>query len=382
MMNVNNQIGITYVDFSPSFFKRAVANYKQGYFKEIIALFEQSEMDSYVGGCIEGRQDGYKRDWRVTEVSQSAKDVAVKDFVESVFMGIDMYDLFDFIHDARLKEFSVIDLTWDIISGKQIITKAEKVNQKYFRRDYKDKKRLKIDWGNRLEEIPPDAALVCESVKIPLLIPVARDFILKEFGIESWASFIETFGEPFIMGRYPAGADETFKSELEAAVNKLAMSSRGIAPEGSSIEIIESRKGTSDHKQFTEKAETGISITLLGHENAVRNSPGLQVGENQAPYKAARAKVVSDITFIEKHIYHLVKMLVDRNFDAVQKYPIFKIDNSEPINVKERLSVIDSAYSKGYKVSADEYAKLGLTKADDQEPFLMRDFNNPADSGF
>jgi phage gp29-like protein len=382
MLKVNEQIGQTFVDYTPSFYKRTIANWKQGYYKEITALYEQCETDSYCGGCVEARQDGYKKNWRLTEASQSKQDIAIKEFVEGVLLELDIYDLFDFIHDARLKEFSVIGYDWEVINNKQVITAINKINQKYFRRDMKDNRKIKIDWGNRLEEIPPDAALVCESVKLPLLISVARDFILKEFGIECFASFIENFGEAFIIARYPPGASEKFKAELNDAVNKLGASTRGIAPIGSELQVIESHKNTGDHSAFIDLAKTGIVLTLLGHENAVKNSSGLQVGQNDTPWKALRSKTLSDIIFIEKFLYKMIKLLVDKNFSAVTQYPLFRIDNSEPIDSTKQLAIIDSAYSKGYKIAADEYAKLGLIKADDQEPFLQRDFNNPADAGF
>ncbi len=382
MLNINKQIGITYVDYSPAFFKRTINNYKYGYYRDIMALHEQAEMDSHVMGCTEGRQDGYKTSWRVTEISQSKNDMAIKDFVEAVFMELDMNDIFDFIHAARLKEFSVLDFTWEVINSKQWLTKIDNPNQKYFRRDVTGDNKIKLDAKSGLQEIPPDSALVCESIKIPLMIPVDRDFILKEFGIETFASFLENFGEGFIIGTYPPGASEAMKRELDEAVNAIGASSRGIKPEGTKIEIIESTKGTTTHKEFIEMAKAGIAVTLLGHENAVVNASGLQVGNNQSPYNAARAKVISDINFIEKWIYKLIKILVDRNFSDVKKYPMFSIDRSEPIDSTKRLAIIDSAYAKGYEVSADEYAKLGLIKSDTQEPFLKRDFNNPADTGF
>ncbi len=384
MIQTNNRIGNILVDYTPDFYRRALRNYRNGDYKDLIALFEQTELDSHVMGCIEGREDGYKRDWRLTEASSAPRDIGIKDFVESVFMSINMRDLEDNIFDARKKKYVVIDLNWDIIQwngeSKQSI-KPLKINQKYFRYDLKDNK-LKLDFGFQLKEIPEDAALIVESIKAPILIPVARDFILKEFGLESFASFLETFGEPFIIGFYPPGSDPAFKNAVDEAVKNMAASSRGTAPDGTRFDIKDTQRGSADHDKFIEIAKKGISVSVLGHENAVSNQPGLQVGENQAPYKASRAKTIADIFFIEEAIYRLVKMLVDRNFDSVQKYPVFSIDKSEPINMDARLKIIDSAYAKGYEVLADEFALLGLKKSDTQAPILKRDFNNPADAGF
>jgi len=108
MLSVNKKIGSTNVAFTPSFYKRAIKSYKGGYFRELTALIEQAETDSHVNGCLTGRKAGFKREWRITEFSEGSADVAVKDFIQDMFLNLDMRKLFDFIHDARLKKFSVI----------------------------------------------------------------------------------------------------------------------------------------------------------------------------------------------------------------------------------------------------------------------------------
>jgi len=248
MLSINKKIGFQSVAFSPAYYKQAIKNYQQGNFRDLIALMEKAEIDSHVAGCLMGRRAGFLKEWRLTEASDARADVAVKEFVEAVLMRINMRELFEDVQEARLKKYSVIDLSWEVVEGRQVITQAKKVPQKYFR--YDDDGILRLDFGGKdLREIPEDGALICESNRDPILLPVLRDFILKEFGLESWASFLETFGEAFIIGRYPAGADENFKTELENGVNTLASSSRGIMPEGSNIEIIETKRNTGDHQR-------------------------------------------------------------------------------------------------------------------------------------
>ena len=367
LITVNKKIGTTTVSFNPSFYRLAIDNYKKGCMREIIALMEAAEIDSHVAGCLMGRRAGFKREWRVTELSEAAGDVAAKEFVEQVFLSLNMRELFEDISDARMKRFSVLALDWEVKSGKQVITKAKKIEQKYFRYDPKDEI-LKLDFGRELREIPPDSALICETNRTPILIPVLRDFILKEFGLESWASFIETFGEAFIIGRYPAGSDTKIKDELEAGIKALAMSSRGIMPDGSSIDLIEAKRSTGDHNLFVDRADKSISIVILGHANAVDRSQSMQIGENVEAFKVKRDIALDDIYFIEEQIRRgLVKLLVDRNFGSA-RYPIFTIDKSEPIDIRERLAVLEFAWETGFKIHPDELGRLGLYKFEDQEP--------------
>lgn len=373
MITVNKKIGHTNVSFSPAFYKRAVENYKNGNLREVIALIEQAELDTHVAGCLLGRRAGFLKDWRVSAVSESAADMKVKNFIESVFMGLDMRELFEDIQEARLKKFSVVNLLWEVLDGKQVIVKTEKLNQRYFR--YDPSGILKVDFGDKdLRAIPLDGALVSETTRMPVLLPVLRDYILKEFGLESWASFLEKFGEAIIIGKYPPGASTEFKTEIENAVKTIAAASTGIMPQGTEIELKEAQRHTGDHESFVNNADKGIAISILGHANSVEQSPGLQVGDNTSSYRVRREVALGDIFFIEQQISRLVKILVDRNFGTA-RYPLFTIDKSEPINVNEHLEVLRFAWETGYRINPDEVAKLGIFKYEDQEPLERQNFN-------
>ncbi len=370
MLNINRRIYPPRVSFSPGFFKNAVKQYRAGYVRDLIGLMEEAEIDSHTSGCLIGRMAGFSSAWRITEFSGGKEDLEVCDFVRSVLGNLDMNKLFRDIFDALLKKFSVVELNWEVKKGRHLVSSAEKINQRYFR--IIDENRVVIDWLNETKEIPEEAALVLYSDKNPVLLSVLRDYILKEFGLKSWVSFIETFGEAFIIGKYPPGADRNFRDEVEKGVLALGNSSRGIAPQGTDLEIIESKRNSGDHEKLVKTCDRGISVAILGHANAVENSSGLQVGQNMAAYQVKREIAISDICFIEAGINRLIRMLVDRNF-TVKGYPGFSIDKSKPVNITEHLQIIKQAYEQGYKIHPDEYNKLGLYKYDDQAALVKKE---------
>jgi len=367
VIKVNKKLTTVPVQFTPAFYKKAVKAYKEGDYRNLIALMEQAELDSHVSGCLQARNAGYSRDWRVTEVSQNAQDQAVRDFVNEVFKNLNMDELFEDIIDGKFKIYAVISLVWEIIDNQQVITNTAKLHQKYFRRDPKDEI-LKLDFGKDLRDIPADAALIIETLRNPVLLPVVRDYILKEFGVESWASFIEMFGEAFVIGYYPPGSGDDFKKEVDDAVNAIGQSARGTAPEGTKFEIHEATRNTGDQDRFVDRCDKAISITLLGHENAVAESTGFQVGENLTGYKVKREIAIKDIKFIERYIQKLIKMLVDRNYGGVTQYPKFSIDKSEPINVREHILALEGAYNQGLQIDPNDWGKVGVTILEGQKP--------------
>jgi len=217
MIKFNKKIGTYNPQFTVSGYRNAYRQYKQGVYRDLIAMIEQAEVDSYVAGCLAGRQAGIMRDWRIEPWEESAKAEQRAADLTAAFKQLNVRELFKGILDARAKIYSVIDFEWGMVNGLQFPSAFEALSQKYFRYD-KDGI-LKIDWGNRLEEIPPEA-LVVEYKKKPFMLPVLRDYILKEFGIEAWADFIELFGHPIIIGKYPAGADKDLKDEMDTAVKR------------------------------------------------------------------------------------------------------------------------------------------------------------------
>jgi len=369
MIIINKKIGQVRVSFTPSFYKTAYQNYENGYYREIIAMMKRATIDSQVAGCLLGRKAGFQREFSLTPYdSDNQKDQENTTWVANMIGQLNMRQLFKAIHEAVLFRYSVIDPVWEIIDNRQVVTGFNKIDQKYFR--YKDDE-LKIDFGKDLRDIPDDA-LVCESHETPVMLPVLRDYILKEFGLESWAGFIETFGEGIIIGKYPPGADNEIKAALEQAVTDIAGASRGIMPDNTEIDVkgYESRIGS--HDKFIDAADKGISISILGHENAVAQSKGLQVGENISSYKVKREIAVDDMYFIDEQMNKFLRNIWDRNFGD-GRYPIFALDKSEPINISERLEVLDQYYRQGGKIDPAHYSELGIRVMDDQEPLQVKD---------
>jgi len=374
MLNINKNIGSITPLFTPSYYRQAYNSYKIGIVGNLVAMFEQCELDTHISGCLLGRNAGYKREWKIDPAGDKKAELAIADWLEEYFDNFNMRDMFEDIMDAKYKKFAVIQYDdWTVAENKQVPAGFTQLHQKYFRIDTKDNDKIKIDKSNVLLEIKEDEALVVTYRKAPVLMPVLRDYILKEFGVESWAAFMETFGEPFIIGKYPPGADPDFKDQLKEAVNNIASSSRGTAPMGSEFEIKETQRTTGDHEKFVDRCDRGISISLLGHENAVAQGSKMQVGENLEAYKVKRDVMIEDVYFIQDALDKLIRMLVKRNFPAVTRFPKFVIDKKEQLNVKDHLAILDQAYEQGMAIDPWEYGQYGVKIFDNQKPLEKKD---------
>lgn len=365
MITVNKKIGTNRVTFTPSFFKRAYENFKNGTHRELIAMMKESQTDSMVTGCLQGRKAGFMRDIQITPFSDDSRDQERADFYKEVFKRIRTRSLFKAIMQARMYKYSVIDFEWQVLDGMQVPVRFKHFDQKYFRYDVNGDGLLKIDHGNKLEELPPET-LICESDDIPFMIPVLRDFILKEFGLEAWASFLENFGEGLIIGYYPPEANQDVRDKLDDAVNTIAASSRGTAPKGTEIDIKESNKTTGDHQKFKESADNGISITILGHADAAKQSH-TQIGQSNAPFKPMQHLSIDDLYYIDEQIDQMIKTIHNRNFGD-SRFPTAVTSKPDQIGMKERRENLRLAWDMGFTISPNDVRKLGVEVDPEDDP--------------
>jgi len=370
-IDIKKVTGFPRVQFTPAYYQKAVKAFRNGSYGLVIEMMSQAALDSHVAGCIGGRQAGYKQEHVVTPYDETDKDRDRAAWLQDeVFDKLRFRDLMDDIHEARLFKFSVIDFDWDIVSGLRAPVEHEKYEHKYFAYD-PDDGILKTVNGLKYEEIP-ETVMVCETRKTPVLIPVTRDYILKVHGLESWASFIERFGEPFILGYYPPGCEKEIKDELYTAVKAIARSGAGIAPDqrdgagNKMIEMLETHRTTGDHKDYKEACDKGIAISILGHANAVEQGQGMQVGENLGQYKVRRDIAVDDMFFNEQYINKLIRMIYDLNWTDA-RYPKITFDKKEPKSQKDLLDAVDMFHRHGGTVPVENYTRLGVIVEDDQE---------------
>lgn len=73
---------------------------------------------------------------------------------------------------------------------------------------------------------------------------LAWPYLFKNYSIRDLAEFLEIFGLPLRLGKYPAGASEPEKRALLQAVVNIGHNAAGIIPQGMSLDFEEAAKGT------------------------------------------------------------------------------------------------------------------------------------------
>ncbi len=86
----------------------------------------------------------------------------------------------------------------------------------------------------------------------------------KKQGLGFWLRALEKFGAPSVMGKYPAGSDQSVVNKLLAALQRLRLDGSLAIPEGTSVELLEAARGTMDQEGFNAAMNAEISKIIVG----------------------------------------------------------------------------------------------------------------------
>lgn len=77
--------------------------------------------------------------------------------------------------------------------------------------------------------------------------PIAIAVLLKRFGWSDWSEFLDGYGMPMRLGKYPAGSSDDEQRRLMWGLNQLGRHGYGVVPDGMSIELVNAvQSGASD----------------------------------------------------------------------------------------------------------------------------------------
>lgn len=220
----------------------------------------------------------------------------------------------------------------------------------------------------------------------------------KKFVTQFYNVFLERFGSPLMMMKYPTGSTQELKNTLRSILQGLSTKSDILVPEGVVVELVEAtRAGTARYDEALNYFDIRISRAIL-----VPALLGMGVDVKRGSDSQSRLhlrvlmKVANEVSVDLEHLYSskLVKPLVEMNFANVKEFPSFHFrDYGE----YEAIEIVDSAINMWNAGMIDcnqddiNYLRsvLGFDmREEDDEDELMRpdpaplgNPNNPNDSG-
>lgn len=299
-------------------------------------------------------------------------------------------ELFDML-DAVGKGVSVVEILWETSEKQWWPKRLEWRDPRWFGFDLVDLRtiRLRGDDG-QLQPLAPYkfiSTTINAKSGIPirggLARPVAWAWLFKNFAIKDWVSFLETYGQPMRVGKYPPGSTADDRRTLLRAVSQLGHDAAGIIPDSMSIDFVAAAaKGDGalfrDLADFLDQqvskavlGQTGTTDAIAGGYAVGKVHDQVRTDIQQSDAKRLAVPINRD----------LVKPIIDLNFGPPKdgKYPRVYIGLPDQTDMTKLMPLVEKYVGMGGRVSAAVIRdKLGLPDPDPEEELLKPAAKAPA----
>lgn len=208
-----------------------------------------------------------------------------------------------------------------------------------------------------------------------LLRVLSFPYLYKQYAWRDFAEFLEIYGLPLRIGKYPTGANDTEKRALMQAVTSLGHNAAGIIPMGMALEFQNAAQGQRDpFESMLSYCDSAISKALVGQTlTSSEGQHGTQALGN------VHADVREDIRDADvKQIgpsitAGLVRPMVMLNKSGVdpRRLPRFVLDTGEGEDLQAYAEHLPKLAQAGLRISVDwVHGKLRIPKAEPDEQVI------------
>ncbi|EKE75196.1 DUF935 domain-containing protein [Gallaecimonas xiamenensis] len=234
------------------------------------------EKDAHVMAELAKRKNALLgKSWLIkTPPNASDAEQRDADMVNEVLNSLPEFeDLVLDMGDAILRGMNNSQITWDRDGQLYYPAKLETIPARRFTVDEDNPNTvlLRLDgglsaplwkWGWVQHSHKAKSGYIARAGLIRVL---AWPFLFKNYSVRDLAEFLEIYGLPLRLGKYPTGASDTEKSTLLRAIMSIGHNAGGIIPKGMDIEFQEAAKGASDpYMAMMDWAERSQSKAILG----------------------------------------------------------------------------------------------------------------------
>ncbi|MCL2219320.1 MAG: DUF935 domain-containing protein [Chitinispirillia bacterium] len=155
----------------------------------------------------------------------------------------------------------------------------------------------------------------------------------KKGGLRFWATFIEKFGMPHVVGKLPRGASKDDRNDLLNSLAGMVQDAIAVVPDDSSIDATQVNvTGSSDaYSDFAAYHDGEISTAILGHSAGATSTPGRLGGDDMAA--AVRADLVEDDQkMVEETMNTLIAYIHELNPSLGVERPRFELYDEKDID--------------------------------------------------
>lgn len=200
-------------------------------------------------------------------------------------------------------------------------------------------------------------------------------FLFANFATRDWMEFLDTYGLPILLGKFPDNSDKAVKNALLAAVLGIRRNAGGVLPTTQSIEALKGTEGKSDEFQkMIDWCEKTVSKVVLGATlTSSEGSHGTQALGNV--HNDVRLDIMmSDATQLSETLTQYAQMLLSvniPNFNPLRS-PKIVFDTRRPEDIKVYSEALPKLVECGMQIPQQwAHHKLAIPVPKAGEPVLQ-----------
>lgn len=307
--------------------------------------------------------------------------------LQDILQGLDDFEdvLFD-ITDGIGKGFCCLEYGgWDRVNGARLPKSIQHRPQSWFQivRGFEQKIHLRGP-GNG-EPLQPFGWMVHTHKaksgyleRSALFRVLLWPYLFKNYSVGDLAEFLEIYGIPLRLGKYPSGASEKEKVTLMRALAQIGHNAAGIIPQGMELEFHKAAEGDpASFKLMIEWCEKTQSKAILGGTLTSQADGASSTNALGNVHNEVRKElVVSDAKQIAKtlsrDLIYPIALLNGLTSDWT-RCPRFKFDTTEPEDMAAFATSVPVLVDLGVKIKRQwAQERLGIPEPEEGEEILMR----------
>ncbi|QUN06440.1 DUF935 domain-containing protein [Shewanella yunxiaonensis] len=374
---------------NPARLAEIMLNAEQGYLVDQFDLADDiEEKDAHIMAEIQKRKNALLgKQWQiVAPKNASAAEQRDADMVTDIINSLpDFEDLILDMGDGILRAISNSQIHWENEGNIWYPGKFESIPARRFETNDDDRNKvlLRLD-GGQTEALWPlgwiqhtHKAKSGYIARAGLIRVLAWPFLFKNYSVRDLAEFLEIYGLPLRLGKYPSGATKDEKSTLLQAVMSIGHNAGGIIPTGMQIDFEEAAKGgegpymamVSWAERSASKAILGGTLTSQADGKSSTNALGNVHDEVRQELLASDLRQIAS-TLTRDLVWPLV-MLNGSTFSNMRRRPRLVFDTQDPEDLKTYSEAIPALVNIGMKISNQWVAdKLKIPVPKDDELVL------------
>lgn len=294
--------------------------------------------------------------------------------------------------DAILKGFSCQEIEWETHANMTLIKGVHWRDPAWFMTPQFERNSLRLrDGSAHGVELQPFGwvkhiakAKTGYLSRIGLVRTLVWPFIFKNYSLRDFAEFLEIYGLPLRLGKFPEGAGEKEKQTLLRAVMSIGHNAGGIIPRGMEIEFQKAADGSdATFMAMIDWAEKSMSKAILGgtltsQADGATSTNALGNVHNDVRLEVRNADLKRLAATLTRDIVYPLYALNCKSFNDARRIPRLEFDIAESEDLNAFADGLNKLVDIGFKIPKQwAHDKLQVPIAGENEEVLARNQPNP-----